>query len=417
MRDLDFRGVLEDVGDAAQQPEFATVKRRASRMRTRRRLLATGGALSVAAVLAAGGVAVTGVGGAALEPAGAPAVETGPERIRWAAAGDADHLYAMVACLTCDATLMASTDGGKTWQQRPAQDWFRTVPAPLGLHVLGPQIIAYTTPLSLDGSNGSGGKTSTVTRRISIDGGLTWRDLSTSQEPVTAAPAGTRLLDCALEDCGVYALDPAAGVLAPLAKQPPLTRRKLVDAPPDAGLWVSGYDPAIRKPTVAVSRNGGRDWDVHVFAEEAAVSEGGIEQGTDGSQPVITTADGQTVYATVRAGEGDLDVHLYRSTDGGETWQRTNPDGPPSGLAMMTDVGYVTADGAHVTMYTEGDTFVLRASTDGRTYRPLVADGGPPKIGVPPSVLDAGHYLLYTQRAIYLSDNGRTWHQLTLPQP
>jgi hypothetical protein len=400
MRDLDFRGVLEDVGDATQQPEFVTVRRRAARMRTRRRLFATGGALAVAAVLAAGGVAVTG-GGGSPKIAGSPAVETGPRRVRWAGAADGDHLYALVGCPTCDGKLMASTDGGQTWQERPTQDWLAK-PATLELYVLGPQIVMYRPSKGL--KDGTTNQSREDAAKITLDGGRTWQALPTSQKPVPTVPAGTWPVACWIE-CGVYALDPAARVLAPLANQPPLERAHLVDTPSDAGIWMDGLEPATGKPAVAVSRNGGRDWDTHVFAGEQ----------TPVTRPTVNvaTTDGRTVYAAIRL--VDDQVHLYRSIDGGETWQLLNPDGQSTGAALVTGIGYVTADGAFVTMYTEGDTFVLRVSTDGRTYRPLVAAGGPPKITVPPHAVDDGHYLLYTERAVYLSGDGRAWQQLKLP--
>jgi hypothetical protein len=426
MRDLDFRGVLEDVTDATQQPEFGIVRRRTARMRTRRRVLASGGALAVAAVLAAGGVAVTGGGGDGLpELVGSPATETGPQRIQWAGAADADHLYALVGCPTCDATLMASSDGGQTWQPRPTDQWLAKPAAMLDLYVLGPEILAYGLPEALtggqsdavtDGLRGKGNDGPTQSRetpRISLDAGRTWKTLSASEEPVAAAPDGTRLLGCGLGSCDLHAVDPATGVLAPLATQPPLTHADIAGVPLDAGLWVSGLDPASGKPAVAVSRDGGKSWRSHVFTDEAVVPQ---DRGLVAGKYItaVATYDGRTVYATL-TGTHDGIPHLYRSADGGRTWRRTNPDGPPSGVETVTGLGYATADGAHVTMFTEGNTFVLRVSTNGRDYRPLVAAGGPPTISVPPDGLAGGQYLMRSERALYLSGDGRTWRQVTLP--
>jgi hypothetical protein len=103
------------------------------------------------------------------------------------------------------------------------------------------------------------------------------------------------------------------------------------------------------------------------------------------------------------------------STDSGAHWQRTNPDGPLSGPTAVTPESFVTADGAHVMLLQEGDTFVLRVSADGKTYAPLTAVGGPTKLAIPPATIDERHYLLYNGQTLYLSNDGRSWRQVTAP--
>jgi len=411
MHDLDFHGLVDEIGDAARQPEFATVRQRTDRLRSRRRRAMAGGVLGVTAVLTLGGYAITGPGGGPVGPAEASpsAVVEAPARIRSATAGDADHFYALVAdCESCKPRLMASEDGGRTWQQRPAYSALLEEPDIIpNLDVLGPRILTLGLPAKLGRSeNDSGAK-----RKISTDGGATWRDLQVSRTPVAAAPAGTHLVDCITGTCGL-AVDPAAGTLAPLAAQPALAQYVMAHTPVGAGLWVKGLDPATGRPAVAVSRDRGQTWTVAVFTMESPAPS--PDGGTPRSYlPDIATADGRTVYAIIE-GTDDGYAHLYRSTDGGATWQRTNPDGPPSGLPFVTTQSFVTTDGAHVMLLLEGDTVVARISPDGRTYAPLAMAGGPAKVAAP-TVIDKNHYLSHDGQALYLSTDGRNWRGLTTP--
>lgn len=411
MHDLDFHGLVDEIGDAARQPEFAAVRRR-TWLRTRQRRAMAGAAFGVAALLALGGYAITRPGGGPVGPAEASpsAVVEAPERIHWATARDADHLYAQVAdCASCRPRLMASDDGGRTWQERPAYAALKESASLSDLIVLGPRILALGLPAKL----GRNEKDSGAKRKISTDGGATWRDLRVSPTPVSAAPAGTWLVDCFTDGCGLHAVDAATGTLAPLATQPALAQYVTVDAPVGAGLWVKGLDPATGRPAVAVSRDRGQTWTVTVFTTESPAP------SPDGRTPRrylpdIATADGRTVYTTIERTDDGF-AHLYRSTDGGATWQRTNPDGPPSGLPFVTTSSFVTADGAHVMVLQEGDTSVAWISSDGRTYAPLAVAGAPAKSAILPTVIDKDHYLWHDGQALYLSEDGRSWRRLTTP--
>jgi hypothetical protein len=410
MYDLDFHGLDDEIGDAARQPEFAAVRQRTGRLRRRRRLAMAGASLGVTSVLALGGYAITGPGTGPVGPAEASpsAVVDAPARIRGAVAGDADHFYALVAdCESCKESLMASKDGGRTWQQRPAYAALLQEPDIVpNLDVLGPRILTLGLPAKLGRSEIDSG----MKRKISTDGGATWRDLKVSQTPVAATPPGTRLVDCITATC-VLAVDPATGTLAPLATQPALAQYVMATAPVDAGLWVKGLDPATGRPAVAVSHDRGQTWTTAVFTTEppAPSPDGGPPRMY---LPDIATADGRTVYATIE-GTHDGYAHLYRSTDGGATWQRTNPDGPPTGLPFVTTQSFVTTDGAHVMLLQEGDTVVAKISPDGSTYAPLAMPGGPADTGTAPTVINDSRYLWHDRQALYLSTDGRNWHRLT----
>ena len=77
-----------------------------------------------AAVAVAGAVGVTTSGHGAGTPDGtvhpsAVRAAVGFPRVVAAGAADAGHLYVLVSnCVTCPQTLLASGDGGRTWQSR-----------------------------------------------------------------------------------------------------------------------------------------------------------------------------------------------------------------------------------------------------------------------------------------------------------
>jgi hypothetical protein len=121
---------------------------------------------------------------------------------------------------------------------------------------------------------------------------------------------------------------PDTGRFAPLAVQPSgiiLTDAAFSRAhvPLGAALDVPGLDRAGRRPAVAASTDGGRSWRTTTLpggdaAKSANYADAGfIWPGVAGG------ADG-TAYADVPRESGDL---VYRTTDGGRTWQKTERKG------------------------------------------------------------------------------------------
>jgi hypothetical protein len=172
-------------------------------------------------------------------------------------------------------------------------------------------------------------------------------------------------------------------------------------------LWVPGLDPATRKPAVASSPDGGRTWRTHVFT-------GGVAAvATDGLiptmyLPAVTAGTGETAYALTYREDGRLDP--YRSTDGGVTWRPSTGGAVPE----APDAGFVTADGAHVIK--TGDEF--RASRAGGGYERATLPGYPAELRRLTQVTSqqaAGRYLVFSLALLFISDDGWTWRQVSLP--
>jgi photosystem II stability/assembly factor-like uncharacterized protein len=124
--------------------------------------------------------------------------------------------------------------------------------------------------------------------------------------------------------------------------------------------------------------------------------------------PEVATSDGRTVYVTLT--DEAIPPRVYRSTDGAVTWRRNHPVGLPA----VSSTSFVTADGAHVILLQENDTYVFWSSPDGGTYVRMTAPGAPPKFGVKPLVVDRHCYLMHDDQAVYRSDDGRTWKRLSV---
>jgi len=383
--------------------------------------------------LAALGVAVVGVlvGAVAANPAGpAPSTfdnQNGP--VRWARAGDKDHLFLLSNdCLPsqranrpeepldprqCPDELRASTDGGRAWQVRPlpsAQaDWQVTL--------LGTQTLL--------------ARTGADRRQVSVDGGVHWAPFTVATTTLAAVPAGSWAVGWPIPevatpvpaDTVVAAVDPSTGAMRPLAAQPPMLRLYVQQAPLDAGVWVTGTDPATRRPAVAVSRDDGRTWSVHVFAELAPE----FDPPTPGPAvapppgvsfpPYATTVDGQLVYLTV---DSDGVGYIYRSTDGGTTWQRADPTGHGGTFGSIGSAGFVTRDGTHMVFsaFSPNDRpgeVRYAASKDGGPYRDVA---GPPLSWLAATSISAvsgGGYLTRDSYGVYASDDGFAWRTIYTP--
>lgn len=429
MIDQRYRDLAGAAEEAASPPEFASVRRRAARLRARRR---AGGVLAVAVLVAAG------VAGAAVlrpaDPTWEPASSGG--RILAADAADANHFYAIRReCDRCRPELIGSTDGGRSWTKRSQLE--NTDDSPM-LKVLSPKavLLGWTSLTNSSGAPvnsepGDGGPPAAgggaFETRITVDGGRTWRKPHTSAKPVTAAAKDMRLLDDKSPGVGpftsesrqfpVFAVDPASGEIAPLANQPPVRYRKVVDAPQQAGLWVAGADPATDKPAISVSRDGGRTWKTTVFrAENPAVRRYGGDSAMVGvSPPQMATSDGRLAYAMMPtngavAPDGDTGKWvmpgIYRTTDGGEHWERTGDLWMPAPLLGSRSV--VIADGTHVLAATDGKGFQFLGSPDGRKYTRIDL-GLLPAFFEEPQAVAARLFLFRRDGVLYTSTDGRSW--------
>ncbi|MGN9906407.1 WD40/YVTN/BNR-like repeat-containing protein [Phytohabitans sp. LJ34] len=428
MIDQRYRTLAGAAEEAAHPPEFASVRRRAGRLRARRR---AGGVLAAVVLVAAGvaGAAVLRPADQTWEPAGSGG------RILAADAADANHLYAIRReCDSCPPELIGSTDGGQSWTERSRLE--NTDDSPL-LRVLSPKValLSWTSSTNssgapVGGEPGAGDPAAgarTYETRITVDGGRTWRVPRTSAKPVSAAAKNMRVLDSMNPGVGpftseasqlpVFAVDPASGQIAPLANQPPLRYRDVVDVPREAGLWVTGADPATDKPAISVSRDGGRTWKTTVFsAENPAVQRHGGESAMVGiSPPQMATSDGQLAYATMPTngavapdgGPGRwVRPGIYRTTDGGAHWNRAGDLSMPAPLLGAHSV--VIADGTHVLAATDGKGYQFLGSPDGRKYTRIDL-GLRPAPGEEPRAVAARLFLFRSAGVLYTSADGRSW--------
>lgn len=431
MIDQRYRELAGAAEEATRQPDFASVRHRARRLKARRR--AAGAA--AAAVLAA--AAVTGV--AVVRPAGDtswdPSAAGG--RVLTADAADAEHVYAITTdCDECARVLVASDDGGRTWEERTV---LHEATGTAWVTALGPDIVLLTwsdsrtdwnsnNPVDPSGSPlpytppPTGVPSPTLVpggitqRAVSVDGGRTLRDLELSEAPVAAVARGTRLVDCLTlwlrpGQCSVYTVDPESGRFARLANQPPLDARSQpefpypIDLPVSTGLWVSGSDPETGRPAIAVSRDQGRTWRKAVFEDETAEPASAQVLGMFPG-PAVATIDGRLIYV-VFAGPEIGRIAVYRSSDGGESFERTRGEFPPDGVLLHTS-GMVTADGTHVLPGGSGSGFRYLGSHDGDRYTPIVLSGLPARGRAPRAI--TGRFFLYQgDGELYTSTDGRQW--------
>jgi hypothetical protein len=231
--------------------------------------------------------------------------------------GDRLHGYALrSSCADPEARMgctdeLLVTDDALRWSARslPPNDQ----PSPAArwtLHAFGGQRILAETPRS---------------RWFSDDAGTSWRKVPVDPaQSVPAIPAGAVLqARCAVvvsychEPGGLLVLLPDSGRSATLANQPPLTETRPGAVPAaDGAWWVSGRDPATGQWAVSVSRDDGRTWSTGLLPTFT---------GTPYGAPSITTGPG-TAYATVSGERRNVMnglLAIFRSTDGGRTWQQT----------------------------------------------------------------------------------------------
>ena len=411
MPETEFERLRSEVGEAVRQPEFFSVRRRATRIRRRR---AT--AVFLATVLSATGLGLAVQRGSAdpgIEPVG-PVAEASWPRMTSVVATGKDLYGVLVACPDCDSEFYATSDGGESWQARtvPPAPADSGTPRMAALIALAPGVLGWRdgrlVPVreALDPAGAD-------RLWISTNGGGSWQRAEVGP-PVAAVPANTSPVGCELlriSTCVVGAVDPATGRLSPLAAQPTgiivdPSWVGQVSAPAGGRLWVPGLDPATKKPAVATSADAGRTWRTHVFTDGvAAVYQG----GTTGMMyvPRVAAGPGATAYALTYRDDDLVDSHY--TTDGGVTWSAGDTIRDRSAAD-----GFVTAYGDHIV--TTGSAAVAAQGT-GR-YTPVTLSGYPAEPLQLTQITTAAateRYLVTSQIGPYVSHDGRTWRRVPLP--
>lgn len=410
----DLRELLRQAAQrpAPASPLVADELFAAGRRRHRRRRVTAGSAAAFLAVAAAltvtgtltakpghdGSAADDGVSAVRQQPR--PGVSGPGAIIQWAGATDADHLY--LAYLHCDRLachkgsfdLVGSDDGGHTWSDRAS-----------GLAADGWRVVGPGTVLAM--------RESTIEHPlVSVDGGRTWSGLTVVPATKMVPDGGTLICHSASTQapCRLFAVDPGAGLLAPLSGQPALTLQpssSIVDAV--GRLWVSGTDRASVRPAVAVSLDRGRTWSAHVFTGLPACATPSCDA------PALATADGRTVYATMSDTAGQRRV-VYRSDDG-RAWSRVDAGDVPYGRGAGWS--FVASDGSHIicVLGRRGqrvDRCDFRAAKGGAGYRRIELPGLPAAVGEVRRTPDGWYYTVsYAPTyALFGSSDGLHWSRI-----
>ncbi|NBE85211.1 beta propeller repeat protein [Micromonospora rubida] len=412
----ELRDLFEAAANSAPPPSrLVADELYAAGRRRRRRQTAANFAVAVALVMTAGtGIAAmvsqersvrgeTGVGRQSV-PGVLP---HGGERIRWAGAADARHLYLSMStqprcatgpCVKTVVQLVGSDDGGRTWSDRGGP-----IDA-ASFEVLGPSRLLAVV---LHGSQ--------RTLQTSTDGGRTWHMLD-RVPPVAAVPTGSIAMcwpepNKAASPCRMHALDPGSHRIAPLTNQPALTLSDDVRVEESAGrLWASGIDPPTGRPGVAVSRDAGGTWSTHVFADAPSCARDRC------LAPYLATGDGATGYSVV-VGAQHRAVYRYvddGSQDGG-SWQRVSgADSVPADQSRSPQ-SFVTSDGTHVLFESvpqrdrDLDGYRWWAAGSDGTYEAVEPDGLPATVYPIRRTSDGWFYTTsYDDEVLYGSTDG--WH-------
>jgi photosystem II stability/assembly factor-like uncharacterized protein len=261
---------------------------------------------------------------------------------------------------TCTSGLLITEDGGEHWLARalpaqlPPSDMLR-------LFVLGPRSAAVGA-YNLDG----GGQ-----RFSTADAGLTWQPVPAAGSDTAATIPDGGLLDVAgatdVLDRGpvLVAVAPDSGRMLPLGTKPPLTDPLPTSTIPLAGgWWLAGKDPATGRWALAVSRNGGRSWSVKP-----------LPNAPDTMRYALMGGRGTTLYA-VAGGEAQgsppgLNA-IFRSTDGGNTWEQTFQGG--NGREPRSLLGYPVAAADGQLIIGAGSGLAWASQDGGHTFHELPSD-------------------------------------------
>jgi hypothetical protein len=408
MSELHHRYDRAAVSDRIEQPPFAELVARGRSRARRVRTVRLAGVGVLAALAAAPLVALPdGNGPTVPAPSSPPPVEVVQPRASFAFFLDLDHGLVQYVDAECEASMIRIThDGGATWSEArevPTDpDYRRPTPLPAEPGCFHPMVLqiapdTLVAPLQRSFTDGP--------NLMSRDAGLTWREYEPQVRTAESVPDGVvPMWPCVRDACsqaGLGWFDPQTGDWLVLENQHPDVGHGLT-AGLDGSLWVYGPGPDGSDLRLAVSRDRGRSWlEQHSFPD--------IDR-LDAS--ILVPYDGATAYLATMAPTVYPDpFHLYRTTDGGETWQ------PVLAGQQFEDVVdmWVNAAGGLVVTRSVGDSYETYISTDGGdTFTsfdlPVVGvvafHGGFSGFASDPAAAASG----------YLSEDGLIWRPVQIPR-
>jgi photosystem II stability/assembly factor-like uncharacterized protein len=395
MSELDnrLRALRDELTAAIPLPDVDGVT---GRFRTRRRVQ-LGAIVAVIAVA----LAVPVVRGLPVWPAADPSPAKTAYLLDFA---DPDHGYALTrtcsrGTVDCAFALYRTADGGESWQRRRLPhapgDGFWDV-----LYVLGPDEVAVANPLGTE-----------QTRVFSTDGGRSW---GVAEELTSAGTAPLPAGGLLTAGCGaqpfhgpgcdlVGSVRPDSGQFVPVPTQPPLTPVQLGPSPTEGGRWwVVGAVPGDDSTHLALSGDGGRTWSVTALPKPPA----DLPYGDFGGWAVVE--HGGVMYVT--GGHGSS---VWRSTDGGKSWQHRwaeRVDEPEDARTLALRPGKllgdpVLADDGGLTISGTAGTYV--SHDQGHSFRRTGDSSGWMR-------WTRGGYLREQGHTFALSGDGSHWREFTV---
>jgi len=397
--DTQLRGLRNDLNAAIPPPDLAQVAGRARQRTVRRRML---GAIVAVLVVSVAVPVLRSL------PSGEQAADQRPQaRPTYSVDfADADHGYALRGeCAKertdCEFTLLATSDGGRTWARRNLPEPNSTVVNYFtsSVLVLGPDVLVLDRMLNEQRMVG-------YERLRSDDGGRTWQKVVHLYKIDGVAPIEplAKLGTCAGGQrgftCGpLAAVRPDSGVTVQVPAQPALVDPiPGWDATVDGKWWAFGRDPATRRWALGVSADAGRSWSTSALDVPGTVTPG---------HWAVVERNG-VMYATV---SGAYDQRLttlavFRSTDDGKSWTRTWRVSDADQLPTVAGTPVVAADGRLILPSATGTTMSSR-------------DGGHTFEAAEHQLTGAvqwtsGGYLLHGSDGFALSKDGLTWRRFSI---
>jgi hypothetical protein len=354
---------------------------------------------------------------------------------------------------TCREFVAVTEDGGSTWSE------LREVPMFPGeeaveaeLHCLVDNVIPIATDTIVRSAHGyelaywAAGEDPPTKSYISYDAGRTWQEYEPRVRTADAVPDGVipsvyceppeipsgeaypeyredqDYSDVAPDDLWCHPsqlgwLDPQTGDQMVLRDNPSAVGDLVVGT--DGSIWAGGYDAWTEEPPegdyhVSVSRDRGRTWQ-----DVTPVQGEDIDEPLTERRFLLAAADSDTAYLLSNpwdGGEAEQPTHIYRTTDGGETWQAM-----PAGQQFReVAAALVARDGTLVVNYFAGDNAAgvpegIALSRDGAESfqeTELMPVGEPIPGGFYGYMYDTS-----TETAFRgLSEDGLTWRALDLPE-